>query len=328
LEQLIICLLALEGVKLGIRKLIYFAGKMQVTVAKSVPFKGIGVHLGLEVNMVIKPAVENSGITFKRVDLKENNIIPASYENVVDTRLCTLLANAFGAKVSTIEHVMSALWALGVDNAVIEVDGEEMPIMDGSAKVFYEAIKNAGLKTQSERRKYIKILKEVSFEDGDKVIKISPFDSFMVQYEINFAHPAIGSQDFLFIEDVTNYEHEISAARTFGFAHEIEALKKMGLARGGSLANAVGIDENGVMNPEGLRYRDEFIRHKVLDCLGDLYLAGFRILGRVQAYKAGHGVHNQLLRKLLDTPNSFELVETKPIYHPSVKAEAELRAWL
>lgn len=280
---------------------------LQRTVAKPIKCFGIGVHSGSKVTVRILPAAENTGIKFKRVDLQSHNMIDALYFNVSDTRLCTVIENEHGVRVSTVEHIMSALWK--ITNAVIEVDNEEMAIMDGSSEPFVNLIQAAGIRMQNAPGQYLKILKTIRVEEGDKFLEIQPYDGFAVDYTINFSHPAIGSQHFLYDEDMNSYNHEISRARTYGFAKEIEQLKQMGLARGGSLANAIGIDDNGVMNPEGLRYKDEFVKHKILDCIGDLRLAGYRIHGKVLAYKGGHALHNKLLHKIFGDEESYILIK-------------------
>jgi UDP-3-O-[3-hydroxymyristoyl] N-acetylglucosamine deacetylase len=282
---------------------------LQKTIISPIKCYGIGVHSGAEVSVSILPAAEGTGIVFKRVDLSENNIIEASYMNVADTRLCTVIANNFGVQVSTIEHIMSAIWACDIDNAIIEIDGPEMAIMDGSAAPFVALIEKAGIKTQRSPRKYIRIEQIIRVEEGDKFIELQPSDGFIVDYAIEFPHPVIGKQSFVYEKSINSYHFEVSRARTFGFNKEFEQLKQMGLARGGSLANAIGIDDNGVMNPEGLRYPDEFVKHKVLDCIGDLFLAGYRIQGRVLASKAGHALHNQVLRKLFSQKEAFSIFE-------------------
>ncbi len=282
---------------------------LQQTILKPIKFQGIGVHSGKEVTVRILPAPENTGIVFKRTDLSENNIIEANYALVVETRLCTVIANEFGAKVSTIEHILSAFWGCGIDNATVEIDGEEMAIMDGSAAPFVALISKAGIKTQAAARKYLQITKPVVIEHEGKTIELHPHDEFSVECDIEFAHAAIGQQAYTYNAAADSYNHLVSRARTFGFAKDVEQLKQMGLARGASLSNAVGIDDDGVMNPEGLRYKDEFVRHKILDCIGDLYLSGYRILGKVVASKAGHSLHNLILRKLFAEPDCYNIFE-------------------
>lgn len=282
---------------------------LQQTVLKPIKLQGVGVHGGKDVTVTILPAPENTGIVFKRTDLSENNIIAANYALVVDTKLCTILANEFGTRVSTVEHILSAFWGCEIDNAIVEIDNEEMAIMDGSAAPFVALIAKAGTKTQAVPRKYLKITKPVMIEHEGKTIELHPQDGFSVVCDIEFTHPAIGKQNFTYNATNDSYNHMISRARTFGFAKDVEQLQKMGLARGASLTNAIGIDDSGVMNPEGLRYQDEFVRHKLLDCIGDLYLSGYRIIGKVVASKAGHALHNLILRRLFAEPECYTIFE-------------------
>ncbi len=281
----------------------------QQTLKLPIKFSGIGVHSGETVNVMLKPAPENTGIAFKRVDHSTNNIIAASYDRVVDTRLCTVIENDAGLRVSTIEHIMSAFWGVGIDNAVVEIDGEEMAILDGSSAPFVAMIEKAGLISQNASRRYIKIEKEVTIESGDKFIRLMPADSTLMKCSIEFPHPLIGYQEAVYDAISSDYGHEVSRARTFGFVKEIEMLKSMGLARGGSLENAIGLDEATILNPEGLRYENEFASHKLLDLIGDLYLAGYRIIGRIEAHKSGHHLNNMMLRQLFANPDSFRIRE-------------------
>jgi UDP-3-O-[3-hydroxymyristoyl] N-acetylglucosamine deacetylase len=283
--------------------------RVQQTVLRPISIKGIGVHTGLKVTLVIKPAKANAGIEFVRTDIASNNRIKATYTNVVDTKLCTVIANEAGVKVSTIEHLMSALWGCGIDNAIIELNGEEVPIMDGSSSPFVEALKYAGIQKLASPRKVLEILKSVKLEVDGKTIEILPSKEFEVSFDLDYEHKSIGRQFYTFKECMLGYITTISKARTFGFAKDLEILRKLGLARGASLENAVGIDDNGVMNVEGLRYKDEFVRHKVLDCIGDLYLACMRIKGKVRAAKAGHSLNNLILRKLFAQPDAFRILE-------------------
>lgn len=282
---------------------------VQNTLLKPFSCKGVGVHSGKEVILKIMPAKEDSGILFIRTDLKENNQILAHYANVIDTKLCTIIANEHGAKVSTIEHLMSALWGCGIDNAIIEIDSDEVPIMDGSSAPFVALIETAGVTAQAKPRKIIEILKPIKIEHEGKTIEIKPSADFEVNFTIEYNGTVIGQQDYSYSERNSSYQHKVSRARTFGFAFEVEYLRKLGLAKGASLENAVGIDENGVMNQEGLRYYNEFVRHKVLDCIGDLYLACMRIKGKVDAFKAGHALNNLLLRKLFANPDCYRILE-------------------
>jgi UDP-3-O-[3-hydroxymyristoyl] N-acetylglucosamine deacetylase len=281
----------------------------QQTLKLPIKFCGIGVHSGILVNVTLKPAPENTGIVFKRVDKHENNLIEARYDRVVDTRLCTVIENDHGLKVSTIEHLMSAFWGVGIDNAIVEIDGEEMAIMDGSSAPFVAMIEKAGLSSQNAARKYIKIRKEITIKNDDKFVQLLPADSTSFKCSIEFPHPCIGYQEALYDAITSDYGHEISRARTFGFTKEIEMLKSMGLARGGSLDNAIGLDETSILNPEGLRYKNEFASHKLLDLIGDLYLAGYRIIGKIETHRSGHHLNNMTLRQLFANPDSFRIME-------------------
>ncbi len=279
---------------------------MQQTLAQIIEFRGIGVHKGNEVHMRLCPAAAGQGIIFRRTDLPQDNEIVASYQHVVDTRMCTILANQAGAKVATIEHLMAALYGCGVDNAIVEVDADELPIQDGSAIEFMRLIETVGLKEQDIPRQTLRINKKVEVAGENGVfISIEPYEGFMVDYSIDFTHPTIGIQHFIFDESTSSFGQTIAQARTFGFMTDLEKLRSMGLALGASLDNAIGIDESGVMNQEGLRYEDEFVRHKILDCIGDLYLTGLRIKGCVHASKAGHGMHNKLLHALFSDNSNY-----------------------
>jgi UDP-3-O-[3-hydroxymyristoyl] N-acetylglucosamine deacetylase len=281
----------------------------QQTIKSSIECRGIAMHSGKEVLMRIKPAPSDSGILFIRTDLENNNVINVSPSSSIESKLCTVLINSSGAKVSTIEHLMSALWGCGIDNAIIELNNEEMPIMDGSSIIFVEMINKAGIKKQTSPRKILEIKQVVRVEDGDKFIELRPGKDFSIAFDIEFSHQAIGKQCFTFHED-SSYHAQIGRARTYGFLKELEAMQSMGLARGASLENAIGIDDHGVMNPEGLRYSDEFVRHKILDCIGDLYVLGLRIRGHVIASKTSHAIHSLLLKKLLATPSAYEIAPT------------------
>lgn len=283
---------------------------MQHTVSRPVELTGVGLHSGSETVLRILPAESGSGLTFRRVDVTDrDNLVPARWDSVVDTRLCTVVANKAGVSVGTIEHLMAALSACGVDNAVIELDAPEVPIMDGSSVDFIVAIREAGLKTQAAPRRAIKILKEVSVVDGDKVVTLKPGIGSRFKAGIEFAHPSIGAQSFEIELFAGDFENKIADARTFGFAHEVKALRAVGLALGGSLENAVVLDEKTIMNPEGLRHEDEFARHKVLDAVGDIYIAGGPIIGQYEASKPGHNMNNRVLHALFADNSNWEWVD-------------------
>jgi UDP-3-O-[3-hydroxymyristoyl] N-acetylglucosamine deacetylase len=273
----------------------------QHTLRNAISCSGVGLHSGSNTTLTLRPAEADKGIVFRRVDARgKGALIPALWSNVTDTRLNTCISNADGISVRTIEHLMSALAGLGVDNAVIEIDGEEVPVMDGSAAPFVFLIECAGLVEQAAPRQVIKLLKPVVVRDGDKVAVLRPDNDFTLSMEIEFAAAAIGRQQMSLSVDCDSFKAEVSRARTFGFEQEVEAMRAAGLGRGGSLENAVVIagDGSSVLNEEGLRYDDEFVRHKLLDALGDLALAGSRLQAHFVGVRTGHALNNSLLRAL------------------------------
>jgi len=281
----------------------------QQTIAEPIKTVGIGLHSGNRSNLFLKPAPIDSGITFVRLDMEPSLPIPGKAENITDTRLASVLQIGEN-RISTVEHLLSACSGLGIDNLLVEVDGEEIPIMDGSAASFLFLIQSAGISVQNASRKFIKINKIVEVVDGDKCARLEPHFGFKLDFTIDFKHPALDKtgQRCIIDFDETSYAKEIGRARTFGFAHEVEALREIGLARGGSLDNAIVLDEHRILNNEELRYEDEFVRHKILDAIGDLYLAGHPIIGSYVAEKSGHGLNNLLLRKLFSQPDAYEIV--------------------
>lgn len=281
----------------------------QHTVKETVVISGIGVHSGAPATLTIHPAPAGTGIVFVRSDITDrDNVIPARWDHVVDTRLCTVIANKAGATVSTIEHVMSAFAAMGVDNARVDIDGPETPIMDGSAKPFIDALDRTGLSRQKMPRKVLVIKKTISVQDGDKEAILSPADGQFFGFEIEFDNALIGRQKYTLELKENTFRGEIAAARTFGFLHEVEMLRKMGLARGGSLDNAIVVDGDKVMNPDGLRFKNEFVRHKILDAIGDIYLAGLQMIGHYHGVKAGHAMNNKVLHALFADPTAYAIV--------------------
>jgi UDP-3-O-[3-hydroxymyristoyl] N-acetylglucosamine deacetylase len=281
----------------------------QHTVKETVVISGIGVHSGAPATLTIHPAPAGTGIVFVRSDITDrDNVIPARWDHVVDTRLCTVIANKAGATVSTIEHVMSAFVAMGVDNARVDIDGPETPIMDGSAKPFIDALDRTGLSRQKMPRKVLVIKKTISVQDGDKEAILSPADGQFFGFEIEFDNALIGRQKYTLELKENTFRGEIAAARTFGFLHEVEMLRKMGLARGGSLDNAIVVDGDKVMNPDGLRFKNEFVRHKILDAIGDIYLAGLQMIGHYHGVKAGHAMNNKVLHALFADPTAYAIV--------------------
>ena len=281
----------------------------QKTINKNLTFKGIGLHSGLEAIMTIKPAEPNSGIIFKRIDLSENNIIIPNIFNVSSAVFCTTISNETGACVSTIEHQMGAFYRLGIDNVLVEIDNQEVPILDGSAKIFVEAISEIGIKSSEAPIKIIKIEKKIEFEDGHKTISIEPSKiSLDIDFELKYKNSLIGTQRNLvkvFESDLT----DIYNSRTFCLYEDIEKLKKMGLAKGGSLNNAIVVKNNEILNENSLRNEKEFVNHKILDCMGDLYLAGYKIIGKIICSQGGHKLTNQLLRKIFQNDENFSLIE-------------------
>ena len=284
----------------------------KTTVAPAI-IAGVGVHTGDRVRLAVRPAPVGTGIVFVRTDVTDrDNRIPVSGEAVVDARLNTMIENAAGVRLSTIEHLMAAFAALGVSNAVVEVDGPELPILDGSALQFVQLLDRAGFRRQEAPVRYIEILEPIRVEEGDKSAVLLPCDRYEMRFEIDFPTPVIGNQVVDFVVDEDTFRSEIMAARTFGFAHEVEALRKAGLARGGSLENAVVIDGDQILNPGGLRMEREFVRHKALDAIGDLYVLGAPLLGRYEGVKAGHALNNKLVRALLAAPQAWREVTRVP----------------
>jgi UDP-3-O-[3-hydroxymyristoyl] N-acetylglucosamine deacetylase len=276
-----------------------FHSDFQHSIAKPVHCEGLGLHSGAPVSLTLEPAPAMSGIRFVRTDLDEILEFPASAAIVGDTKLGTSLTHPSGHTLSTVEHLMAALWGAGVDNATIYVDGPEVPIMDGSATPFLEMIAQAGLQEQAAKRRIFEVDRPLILELDDSEIEILPYDGFAVEVAIDFDHEAIGQQRLRVDFDQTSFAGQMSDARTFGFLHEVEYLKTIGLARGGSLDNAVVLDQEAVLNPEGLRSNDEFVQHKALDLVGDLFLCGGRIRGLVRSYKPGHTINTAMARKVM-----------------------------
>jgi len=281
----------------------------QKTIKKNINIKGVGLHSGLEVNLTIKPSEANTGIVFKRIDLKNNNIVIPNIFNVSSAVLCTTISNVHGVNISTLEHLMGAFYGMGIDNALVEIDNEEVPILDGSAKFFVEAIRNSGVETCDKPIKIIKIEKKIEFKDSEKYISIEPSKmSLDIDFELKYENSLIGTQRNM----IKMYEsdlNDIYNSRTFCLYEDVEKLKKMGLAKGGSLDNAIVVDKNKILNKEGLRNKKEFVNHKILDCMGDLYLAGYKIIGKVVCSQGGHKLTNQLLRKVFKNKENFSILE-------------------
>ena len=283
----------------------------QKTIKNKVSFSGVALHSGLKVNICIKPAEPNFGIIFKRIDLKNNNLVYPNFMNVTNTSLNTTIENEFGVKVSTIEHLMGALFGLGIDNALIEIDNEEVPILDGSAKEFIEKILLSGLIISESPIKIIKINKKIEFGEGQRFISIEPSTlSLDIDFELKYKNEIIGNQR----NKVKVYEDDLTSifnSRTFCLFEDIEFIKKNGLAKGGSLKNAIVVKDNEILNQEGLRNSKEFVNHKILDCIGDLYTSGYRIVAAITCSQGGHYLTNQLLRKVFQNKENFSIVEIK-----------------
>jgi len=281
----------------------------QKTIKKKVSFSGVGLHSGKVIKICVKPSEPDTGIVFKRVDLKENNLIYPNFMNVSSTALCTTISNSYGAKVSTIEHLMGALFGLGIDNALIEIDNEEVPILDGSAKLFINEILSVGLESSNKPIKIIKINRKVEFKNGDKFISIEPSKlSLDIDFQLKYQNQIIGNQR----NKINVYEdnlEEIFNSRTFCLYEDIEAIKKNGLAKGGSLENAIVVKGENILNPEGLRNIKEFVNHKILDCIGDLFTSGYRIIASVNCSQGGHSMTNSLLRKVFEKKDNFSIIE-------------------
>jgi UDP-3-O-[3-hydroxymyristoyl] N-acetylglucosamine deacetylase len=283
----------------------------QKTLNKSVSFKGVGLHSGLLANMIIKPAEPNSGILFKRIDVSGNNIIIPNFMSVSNTSLNTTISNSSGIKVSTIEHLMGALFGLGIDNAVIEIDNEEVPILDGSAKIFIEKILSSGFTISEIPIKIIKILKKVEFNEGNRSMVIEPSTiNLNIDFELKYSNKLIGNQRNvvkIYEDDLT----DVFNSRTFCLFEDIEIIKKNGLAKGGSLENAIVVKDNKILNNEGLRNKKEFVNHKILDCIGDLYTSGYRMIANVKCSQGGHYLTNMLLKKVFKNRDNFSIIEIK-----------------
>lgn len=281
----------------------------QRTLKNEIRATGVGLHTGKKVLLTLRPAPVDSGIVFRRVDLDPVVEIKAKAENVGDTTLSTTLVSG-DVRISTVEHLLSALAGLGIDNAIVEVSADEVPIMDGSAGPFVFLIQSAGIQEQKAPKRFIRIKKTVTVSEGDKTASFRPFDGFKVSFAIDFDHPVFRDRSLRASVDFssTSFVKEVARARTFGFMHEIEYLRSKGLAKGGSVNNAIVIDKYRVLNEEGLRYEDEFVKHKVLDAIGDLYLLGYSLIGEFDAFKSGHGLNNKSIRELMLQKDAWEMV--------------------
>ena len=280
----------------------------QKTISKSISFEGIGLHSGKNSKVTIIPGKTDQGIIFKRIDLNSNNLVAANYKNVSSAKLCTTLENKHGVKISTVEHLLAALYIARIDNVIIEIDNEEVPIMDGSAKFFLDLLVQSEINQSNKKIKYIKILNKVELFDGSRKISIEPNQNFEVDFQLNYQNTVIDQQ-----RNVINFDkddlNEVIESRTFCLYEDIEKIKKLGLAKGGSLDNAVVVDGDKVLNNEGLRNQKEFVNHKILDLAGDFLLSGYKILGKIKCYQGGHELSNMFLRKLLKLTDSYSIIE-------------------
>jgi UDP-3-O-[3-hydroxymyristoyl] N-acetylglucosamine deacetylase len=281
----------------------------QRTLKNAIRATGVGLHSGEKVYLTLHPAEPDTGIVFRRTDLDPVVEIQAKAENVGDTKLSTTLMNG-DVRVSTVEHLLSAFAGLGIDNLIVDVSGPEVPIMDGSASPFVFLLQSAGIREQDVAKKFIRVIREVTVRQDDKVVTFKPFNGFKVNFEIEFDHPVFKTQALNATVDFssTSFVKEVSRARTFGFMHEFEYLRSVGLARGGSFENAIVVDDLQILNEEGLRYEDEFVKHKILDAIGDLYLLGNSLIGEFSAHKSGHALNNASLRALIADTDAWEVV--------------------
>tara|TARA_A100001011_G_scaffold3765_1_gene4333 strand:- start:1475 stop:2398 length:924 start_codon:yes stop_codon:yes gene_type:complete len=283
----------------------------QSTLSNKISFSGVGIHTGKQVNLNILPSSPNTGIVFKRVDLKDNNIVIPNFENVCEATLCTTISNQYGVKVSTIEHLMAAFFGLGIDNAIVELDSQEVPILDGSAKEFVKVLKLNGLKQSDVPIKLIKINNLIECKEGDKYISLDKSNTTLdIEFEINYKNSLINKQK----NKVNVFEDKLENvfnSRTFCLYEDIEKLKKLGLGKGGSLDNALVVKNNKIMNKGGLRNDKEFVNHKILDCMGDIYLVGYRLIGSLKCKNGGHSLTNKILRKIFSDNKNYSLLEIK-----------------
>ena len=285
----------------------------QKTLSKNVAFEGIGLHSGKKSAVKILPSEADTGILFKRVDLSDKNLIQATFTNVTSAKLCTTLENEYGVKVSTVEHLLAAFYISGIDNAVVEIDNEEVPIMDGSSKDFLDILKKTNLIDLPKKRKYLKILSNIELVDGKRKIIIEPHESSLkVNFQLDYNNKIIGNQTNTVDFQKDNLD-DVSSSRTFCLYEDIEKIKKIGLAKGGSLDNALVVDNQKVLNKNGLRNKKEFVNHKILDLAGDFLLSGYRIMGKVSCYQGGHELTNMFLRKLFNRKKSFTLIENNDV---------------
>lgn len=282
----------------------------QRTVADEISCTGIGLHSGKKVNLTIKPAPQNSGISFERIDISPGCKVKASFDNVVDTNMATTIGFN-GYSVSTVEHIMAAFFGMGIDNALVQIDGGEIPIMDGSSAPFIFLLKNAGVTIQNSHKRFLLVKKSVKVKDGNRSVKVNPSNELKITYKIDFDHPLIKDQSYEISFSKSSFVDEISRARTFGFLRDVQTLKNNGLAKGGSLDNAIVVDDFRVLNEDGLRYKNEFVRHKLLDFIGDLAILGCVPIGHFVVERSGHSMNQKLLRLFMAQERSWEVVRFK-----------------
>ncbi len=286
----------------------FLSAKRQKTIKNSIKFEGIGLHTGNKVSMVLSPSTSDSGIIFRKHVEKKVIEIKASYKNVKSTKLCTLLSDPQGNSVSTVEHILSALYAFEIDNIYIDIDSNEIPVYDGSSLEFVKKISSAGIIEQDSHKKFIKIKKNIEVSHNNKIARVSPFDNTLITTEIEYDHKMIGKQTISLVLNPAIYQSQICSARTFGFLNDVENLRNSGLALGGSLENAIVLDDHNILNKEGLRFSDEFVRHKLLDFIGDISLSGYRILGSFFTSHTGHELNYRLIKKIFESSDNWELI--------------------
>ena len=279
----------------------------QTTLQNKVIFSGVGIHNGRAVTMSVEPAKPNTGIVFERIDIKYNNTIKAIINNTETSKLCSKITNAYGVSVSTIEHLMAAFNGLNIDNALIKLDSSELPALDGSSEEYTNKINKIGIKTQKENRSFLKILNKISIYENNRYISVTPADEFSIDVEINYPNTIVGSDRLIYVHNKTNFIKNISKARTFAFAEDIQKMRATGLAIGGSLNNAIVVDKYKIVNSTGLRINNEFIKHKTLDCLGDFYLLGMPIVGKVTCFAPGHKINQNFIKEILKKKTNYKI---------------------
>ena len=280
---------------------------LQKTIRRKIYFSGVGVHNGRAVSMSIEPAESNTGIVFERTDLKNNNLIKAVIDNVVESRLCTKIANSSGNFVCTIEHLMAALSALGIDNALVKINSSELPALDGSSNEYIKKIIDSGVKALNKKKKIFKVLKKVKVKNGDRFISITPSDILSINISINYPKTIIGHSKYFYTHTQDNFINDLSKARTYTLYEDIEKMRTAGLAIGGNLNNAIVVDKYKILNPEGLRLEKEFVKHKTLDCIGDFYLLGMQLVGNINCFAPGHNLNQQLIKEVLKNKENYSI---------------------